>query len=369
MRKKLIAAVTLTALLATAVGAALASPGTNSDPFVTLSYLTNTYYTEAEQAMLERAETATADTEKAAFERLDALAKGYLAQASGGESGAAAGSYAAEFARLTLSRGDRLELITGTGLLYEAGQVYLSCAQGVLVDVTDGSTVSTGGTLKAGHRYVAAENTACSLIVHSDAACLSVQGYYDLERTGETCTPFTDLVYSAWYYDDVRFVYENKLFQGMTATTFSPGAKMNRAMLATVLYRMAGAGSGVPSAGFTDVAAGDWYADAVNWAANMGIVTGMGNGAFAPMGNVTREQMAAMLYRYARDFLGLDAPATGDLSGYSDRAKVSPWAEDALSWAVGHGIMNGYDNGTLSSGGTASRAEVAAMLRRFSALI
>ncbi|MGN1003544.1 MAG: S-layer homology domain-containing protein [Oscillospiraceae bacterium] len=367
MRKKLIAAVTLTALLAAAVGAALAAPGTNSDPFITLSYLTDTYYAEAEQAMLERAETDTADTEKAAFDRLDALAKGYLAQAGGEES--AAGSYAAEFARLTLSLGDRLELITGTGLLYEAGQVYLSCAQGVLVDVTDGSTVSTGGTLKAGHRYVAAENTACSLIVHSDAAYLSVQGYYDLERSGETCTPFTDLVFSAWYYDDVRFVYENKLFQGMTATTFSPGDKMNRAMLATVLYRMAGAGSGVPSAGFTDVADDAWYADPVNWAANMGIVTGMGNGTFAPTSNVTREQMAAMLYRFARDFLGMEVPATGDLSGYSDRAKVSSWAEDAMSWAVGHGIMNGYENGTLSPGGTASRAEVAAMLRRFSNLI
>ncbi|MGN0968588.1 MAG: S-layer homology domain-containing protein [Oscillospiraceae bacterium] len=362
MRRKLIAAAVLTALLAAALGAALAAPGTDSDPFITLSYLTDTYYAQAEQAMLERARAGTAGTEQAAFDKLDALAEGYLDRAGGR-------SYADGFLRLSLACGDRLELTTGTGLLYEAGQVYLSFAQGTLVDVTDGSTVSTGGALQSGHRYVAAENTACSLIVHSDAAYLSVQGYYDLERTGETYTPFTDLTPDDWYCNDVRFVYENKLFQGMTATTFSPKAKMNRAMLATVLYRLAGAGGGVPSAGFTDVAPGDWYADAVNWAANMGIVTGMGDGTFAPNANVTREQMAAMLYRYARDYLGMQITPSGDLSAFPDRAKVSSWAEDALSWAVGQGIMNGYDNGTLSPGGTASRAEVAAMLRRFSALL
>ena len=373
MRRKLIAAVTLAALLATAVGAALASPGTGSDPFLTLSYLTNTYYAEAEQAMLEQAQTATAGTEKAAFDKLDALAKGYLAQA-GGESGVGGGNFAAEFTRLALSRGDRLELTTGTGLLYAAGQVNLSFADGMLVDVTDGSTISNGGKLTAGHRYVAAENTACSLIVHSDAAYLSVQGYYDLERTGETYTPFTDLVFSDWYYDDVRFVYENKLFNGVSSSAFGsnafgPKTNMNRAMLATVLYRLAGASGSVPSAGFTDVADDTWYTDAVNWAANMGIVTGAGDGTFAPNANVTREQMAAMLYRYARNFLGIEAPATGDLSGFPDCAKVSSWAQDAMSWAVGHGIINGTDSGALSPGGTATRAEVAAMLHRFSNLL
>lgn len=366
MRRKLIAAAVLTALLVTALGAALAAPGTASDPFVTLSYLTDTYYAQAEQAMQKQAQTATSATEKAAFDKLDALAHDYLAQATGGEQ---TGSYAAAFTRLTLSLGDRLELTTGTQVLFEGGQVNLSFAQGTLVDVTAGATVSTGGTLQAGHRYVAAEDTACSLIVHSHAAYLSVQGPYDLERSGETATPFTDVSYSDWFSSDVRFVYERKLFQGMTATTFSPGTKMNRAMLATVLCRLAGADGSAPSAGFSDVADSAWYAGAVNWAASAGIVTGMGDGTYAPDANVTREQMAVMLYRYARDFAGLPVPANGDLTAFPDRAAISSWARDALSWAVGHGILNGYNDGTLSPGGTASRAEVAAMLQRFSALL
>lgn len=362
MRRKLIAAALLTALFATALGAALAAPGTDSDPFVTLSYLTGTYYAEAEQAIRTRVQTATAQTEKDALDRLDTLAGGYLAQAGGGDGPAA-------FVRLALSRGDRLELVTGTGLLYEAGQVNLSFAGGLLVDVTDGSTVAAGGTLAAGHRYVAAEDTACSLIVHSDAAYLSVQGDYDLERTGETYTPFTDLTFSDWYYSNACFAYDTGLFQGLTATTFSPNTNMNRAMLATVLRRLAGAEGTVPSVGFTDVPAGAWYADAVNWAASVGAVNGMGDGTFVPAANVTREQMVTMLYRYARDYLGMETPATGDLSGFPDRADISAWAGDAVSWAVGHGILNGRTGGALDPAGSATRAEVAALLQRFSALL
>lgn len=362
MRRKLIAAAVLTALLVTALGAALAAPGTDSDPFVTLSYLTDTYYPQAEQAMLKQAQTATAATEEAVFDRLDTLAGSYAAQAGGN-------NYAAEFTRLTLSLGDRLELTTGTGVLFEGGQVNLSFAKGALVDLTDGSTVSAGRTLTAGHRYVAAEDTACSLIVHSHAAYLSIQGPYDWESTGETVTPFTDVSSSDWFSSDVLFAYEHKLFQGLTDTTFSPDTRMNRAMLATVLSRLAGMANSAPSAGFSDVADDVWYADAVNWAAWAGIVNGMGDGTFAPNNNVTREQMAVMLYRYARDFVGIEVPSTGDLTAFPDRAAISTWARDALSWAVGHGIMNGYSDGTLSPGGTASRAEVAAMLRRFSELL
>lgn len=363
MRRKLIAAALLTALFATALGAALAAPGTDSDPFVTLSYLTGAYYAEAEQAMRTRAQAGTAQTEKAALDRLDALAGSYLAQAGGG------GNAPDTFVRLALSRGDRLELVTGAGLLYEAGRVDLSFADGLLVDVTDGSTITAGGAPASGHRYVAAENTACSLIVLSDAAYLSVQGYYDLERTGEKYTPFTDLSFSDWYYSNARFAYETGLFQGLTATTFSPNTNMNRAMLATVLRRLAGAEGAVPSAGFTDVPAGAWYADAVNWAAGVGAVNGMGDGTFAPDANVTREQMVTMLYRYARDYLGMETPATGDLSVFSDRAGISSWAEDAVSWAVGHGILNGRTGGALDPAGSATRAEVAALLQRFSALL
>lgn len=362
MKKKIIAAVTLTALLVTALGAALAAPGDGSDPFVTLSYLTNTWYADLEADMLEQAQAATAETEKAAFDKLDALAGSYLAQAGGGE-------YADTYERMTLARGDRLDVPTGVSIQFEAGICDLVFASGSLVDVTDGSTLSAGGKLTAGHRYVAAEDTACSITAVSDSVYLSVRGRYVLDATGRTYTPFTDLSAGDWYYSYVLFAYEEGLFSGTTTTVFSPNTNMNRAMLATVLSRFDGLTGYVPPVGFTDVPADAWYANAVNWAANVGVVTGKGDGTFAPNDSVTREQLCTMLYRYAKNYLGMDVSVTGDLSGFTDRNKVSGYAQEAIAWAVGNGIMTGTTTTTLSPGGTATRAQVAAMLQRFSNLL
>lgn len=371
MKKKIVAALTCAAVLMVGVGAALAAPGTGEDPFVTRSYLNDVYCAEAEQAMLEQAQAATQATGQAALDRLSALADGYLAQAGGGDS-AADWRYADAVLHLSLSRGDKLEIPTGASFLLEAGRGTLTVASGALVDVTSGSTVGSGGTLTAGHRYLAAEGAVCAFTAVTDAAALSVQGYYDLERTGQTQTPFTDLASTDWYYSYVRFVYENGLFEG-TGTTgsgsvFSAGTNMSRAMLAVVLQRLAGETGTAPSAGFSDVSAGTWYTDAVNWAANAGVVTGDG-GKFSPAADVSREQMAVMLYRYAKDYAGRNVTAAGDLSAFPDRAKVSGWAEDALAWAVGAGIIGGDGDGNLSPGSSASRAVVATMLQRFCAYL
>ena len=363
MRRKWIAAAVLAALLLTALFSALAAGSSQSDPLVTLNYLTGTYYSQAEQAMAQQAQKGTVQVEKDTFDRLEQLADSYLAQAGGGD-------YAAAFTRLSLSRGDQLDLSAGASLLFENGTADLSFQQGALVDVTVGTLVIPGGTVSPGHRYVAAEDTSCSLTAVSDAVYLSVQGRYSLIRTGSSSTPFTDLSSSDWYYSAVCFAYENGLFKGLSETLFSPGTNMNRAMLATVLCRLAGAeGASVPSAGFSDVASSAWYADAVNWAAQAGIVNGMGDGTFAPDESVTREQMASMLYRYAKDYRGMAVAPSGILEGFSDHTAISSWAQEAVSWAVGCGIMNGYNDGTLGPARTASRAEVAAMLQRFSALL
>lgn len=366
MKKNIIAGVVLSAVLVTGLGAALAAPGTSGDPFITLSYLTDTYYAQAESAMLQQAQAATADTGKAAMDKLDELASSYLAQAGGGDSTESL-DYAHQFLRMTLSQGDKLTLPVGASLLWEAGKCAPVSSSGALVDVTAGSAVAAGGQLTAGHLYAAAERTVCT--VTTDAAILSVRGYYTLETTGAARTPFTDVSSTDWYYSYVCYAYENALFQGVSATQFSPSTKMNRAMLATVLYRLAGAQGAAPGAGFTDVASGDWYANAVNWAAGAGIVTGYDDGCFYPNNDVTREQMAVMLYRYAKDYTGRDVSVSGSLSGFSDHAEVSAWAETALSWAVGSGILSGYEDGSLRPGGTASRAEVATMLQRFTTLL
>ena len=141
---------------------------------------------------------------------------------------------------------------------------------------------------------------------------------------------------------------------------------MTRAMMATVLHRLAGTPAGSGAAGFADVTAERWFANAVSWAADSGVVTGVGGGRFDPDGLVTREQMAVMLYRMAA-YLGLDTAVQGVLSGFSDSGEVSSWAEAALAWAVGADILQGED-GRLMPQGTASRAEIAAVLMRFDAL-
>lgn len=361
MRNRIIAAVVLVAVLVTGLGAALASPGTAEDPFITLNYLTETYYPEIEQALLAQAQAGTAEIEQTALDRLAVLSSSYLAQV--GEK-----NYSDGFLRLTLARNEKLTLPSGASLQFEAGQVELTFSSGCLVDVTDGSTVTNSGTLTAGHHYVAAEDTACTVTARSDAVYLSVCGYYDLERTGITYTPFVDIVAIDWYANSVLYAYEEGLFNGMTATTFAPLTEMNRAMLATLLSRMAGVQGTAASAGFTDVQPIDWFANGVNWAYSAGIVGGLPDGTFKPLDPLTREQLAVFLYRYAKEYLGKRTPSTGDLSQFADVGTVSPYAYDALSWAVGAGLVNGKD-GKLAPLDKTNRAEVATILQRFNTLL
>ena len=171
--------------------------------------------------------------------------------------------------------------------------------------------------------------------------------------------PFTDVSEGDWYYDAVAYCWENGIMDGTGGTVFAPNLLLNRAMMAQVLYNLAD-GTASTVAGFPDVAASAWYADAVNWAAANGYVTGYDNGLFGPEDGLTREQMAAILYRYA----GSPAPA-GSLDGFADAASASAYAVDALRWAVGEGLLTGKDGGRLDPTGTASRAELAQILARF----
>ena len=177
---------------------------------------------------------------------------------------------------------------------------------------------------------------------------------------------FTDVKASDWYHEAVDFAVENELFNGMSETSFGPNTAMTRAMLVTVLWRYAGEPA-VGKNSFTDVPNGRWYSDAVAWAAKNGIVTGVGSNRFDPNGNVTREQLAAILYRYAAS-VGKDVSADKSLSGFADRSKVSGWAEDAVRWTVAEGIIGGAEQGGrvwLLPQDNATRAQVAKMLMQF----
>ena len=184
------------------------------------------------------------------------------------------------------------------------------------------------------------------------------------ENPGTDVNPFTDISEKDWFYGDVMFVYENGLMLGTSKTLFSPHGTVMRGMMATILWRMEG--SPVPKGknSFTDVEAGKWYADAITWTAENGIFAGYGKDKFGPDDPITREQLAAIFYRYA-DYKGYDLTVKGDLDKFKDADKITDYAKTAMQWAVGSGLVKGKSGNLLDPQGTATRAEIAAMLHRF----
>ena len=177
--------------------------------------------------------------------------------------------------------------------------------------------------------------------------------------------PFTDVTSGDWFYDAVAYVYDKGMMEGTTDTTFAPAMNLTRSMIAQVLYNLEERPEAPGAAGFPDVAADAWYADAVNWAAARGIVKGYDTGAFGPEDSVTREQLAAILYRYAQ-VKGYDTTRGGmAVREFSDSASISDWAQEAMAWAVNAQVLSGKGNGVLDPQGTATRAEVAQMLMNF----
>ena len=180
---------------------------------------------------------------------------------------------------------------------------------------------------------------------------------------GEAIEGFIDVPDDAWFTPAISYVVEHGLMTGTGSNTFSPNETLTRGMVAQILYQA----EGQPAAGegaFSDVTAGAWYEKAVNWAAEAGLVAGFGDGTFAPEQNITREQLAAILYRYAQE-KGYDITQQGDLTRFTDGSQVSDWAEEAVTWAVGAGILHGRTGDTLDAQGTATRAEAAQMVMVF----
>ena len=176
--------------------------------------------------------------------------------------------------------------------------------------------------------------------------------------------PFTDVHPDDWFYDDVMLAYQNGLMNGTSAATFSPDDPITRAQAAAIFYRMAGSPEVAGDSAFTDVTRGPgtaWYYNAVLWAQQNGIVSGYGDGTFRPEAHITREQLAVIFYNYAK-LQGYGMSAAHDLSGFTDAGAVSSWALPAMRWAVGRGIISGHGDGVLGPQGTATRAQMAAML-------
>jgi len=227
----------------------------------------------------------------------------------------------------------------------------------------DGITVkdSKGNTLeltdKGGGKYTF-KMPDCAITV--SAAFKQIDNSSTTTTVSDWSNPFTDVAASAWYYDAVKFACEGGLMNGISSIQFAPDANLSRAQLAQILYNKEGKPAVSGSSIFTDVTASAWYSDAVIWAAANNIVGGYGNGQFGPDDNITREQLAAMLWRYS----GSPAATNKELR-FNDAGQISGYALDALRWAVENGIINGYGNGQLAPQGLATRAQVAQMLKNY----
>lgn len=244
-------------------------------------------------------------------------------------------------------------LVDGAAASCPAGSVRAAVAVNAADDLTAWSLADDGSISAVGGAYDAGQQTYAFDVVNGVTAIARF--------------PFTDVVAGTWYYGAAAYAYNNGLFAGMTPTTFAPNATMTRAMLVSVLWRLAGEPAPKAPNTFVDVPDGAWYTDAVTWAAENGVVSGIGGSRFDPSGFVTREQTAEILYNYAHS-KGYDVSARADLTAFPDAGSVSGWAEKALSWANAAGLINGTvrDGQTiLDPQGSASRAQVAMILMNY----
>lgn len=332
------------------------------DSLVSLSHLKTAFFPQAVQAGEEAAGQAMQKTYDAARAELDAIHD----QSSGGQS---AGLHSATLQARACADGQTITLPTGSSFLMLLGSAQVEHS-GAVVDVTEGAEVPSGGALLANHRYLVGEETSAAVTVLSGYAQMGVQGSYAVSGGKANPMPFYDVSRNDWFYTQVGYAYEHGLFSGLEEHRFGPEAPMTRAMLMTVLYRMAGAPEGELNsarANLSDVPDGEWFAPYVRWAVAQGIASGTGENTFSPNQQITREQLVVLLYSFASNYLDKSLGAGADLSGYRDLGQVSPWAGQALAWAVGQGIVTSSSSTqlTLSPLRSASRAEVSAMLRAF----
>lgn len=318
--------------------------GSQSDPLISLSYLTGTLFDELKARVAQWVAQGTREIEDGAERTPE---DGWITS-SGFVPGE--GEY-----------GDTVTLSEGSGLIWNEGSGAVS--SGVLVDATTGTELAEGKPLTAGHRYLAGTET---MVVASSQARWMTEGKWRLGTGGTVIVPlpFTDVSEDQWYYNDVRYVYENGLFSGGGDGLFSPEGSMWRGMMATVLHRLAGEPEVSYAQLFSDIPDGQWYTNGTIWCAQAGVVNGTGDGLFAPDLDIDRQQIAVMLYRYALK-IGCSAGERGNISAFSDADTVASWAQDAVGWAVGAGIINGTDDGKLLPWDTAWRVQVAAMVHRF----
>ena len=274
-------------------------------------------------------------------------------------------------ARVNFDRGVEAVSVSGSGTLglsVNVGDVTMrfsgTAANGVTLTRDDDTLTFSGAD--SGSVVVSEGNATLESTTITPGQDVSVSFAGETEQPDEPASdlPYRDVRANDWFYDAVKFVSDEKLMTGTGANTFAPNLTTTRGMIVSILYRLEGGPQINGSSPFTDVKDDDWYGDAVRWAERAGVVSGTSATTFAPNTAITREQLAAILMNYA-NYKHENTSARADLSKYSDAGKISSWANDVMAWAVSKGYISGMTATTLAPQGSATRAQVAAILQRY----
>lgn len=352
------AALTILVLLLVFGGAAYAVTGGGAgDPLVSLSFLRGTFVENLLTGEKAKSDTRLEEVYDEAEKRL-----AYLEPET--PSGT---DYSGEFTAVTMSTGGWVKLSQFASFVPSYGSLAASVESGSLIDITDGSEYFGTVVLTAGRRYFAAEASTVRITAYSDS-CGLVDGYYEYARTG-TLPPgalFIDLD-GHWAQSSVLFMADRGYVNGVGSFRFAPDDAVTRSMFVTVLGRVVGVNTSIyRTSSFQDVNMSEWYGPYVAWAASLGIVTGYNEDTFGPSDLITREQMAVILERFMTKYSwyihASNAPVT-----FTDSAKISPWAKDAVKKMQTMGIINGVGDGagfTFMPTDTANRGQMCAVLER-----
>jgi len=349
--KRLIAVGFVLSILFGMVSATASTPGSSANPLISRSYLEGAFNTSVrnEATNILRVGASTA------MGRLDEIYRDY-----GGY------DFAQRFTAVWITSGGTILLPAGSSFTLLSGTATLTIIFGAVVNISTGSVMASGTRLAPNQRYFSVENTLAEIAAGSSITGY-VDGYYNIDNGGFVVTHpvFSDVMEHQWYYPAVDFVQKEQLFVGTAPNTFSPNAPMTRGMFVTVLHRLDGLPSTTSGNSFSDVNdPGTFFYDAVTWASRNNIVTGFPDGRFRPNALVTREQMAAIMYRYAGyKKYDLSAP-TNALDSFPDRGEVAGFAAREMRWAVARGVIGG-SGGRLMPKETATRAQVAQIILNY----
>jgi len=337
------------------LSSAAAAPGSASDPLATKSYAEGTFASSAVSSGSDKADAALGGVYDSAAA---ALKSGYDAYAASAGTPAKAG-----YTFLDMPSGGAVKLGTGASFFLTSGGARVTVASGAVVNVSDGTEVASGTQLAKDTRYFCTESTSASFAATEPSAAGVEGAYAPSGGVGAAMTAYSDVTVSSWFYGAASYARSRALYPDSADAAFRPGEATGRAAIVYALWKAAGSPAASASAPFDDLTE-SWSFAPVAWAAENGIVEGYGGRLFGPSDTVSREQIAAIMYRYAKA-VGRSVSQANDLSGYSDASVVADWALAPMRWANAAGLITGVTNTELVPRGTATRAQVAAILARF----